>query len=62
MSESYVTTETTAPHRAEALQGTQQTGVRFTPLRSAIVVRDDAAHASTEETLSPLVPVPRRED
>mgnify|MGYP001828174062 CR=1 FL=1 len=64
MSESYVTTGTPAPLPADAVaevaQDTPQAGVRFTPLRSAIVVRDRAARPDTGETMSPLVPVRRR--
>ena len=64
MSESYLTTGTAAPLQAEAVsevaQDTPQAGVRFTPLRSAIVVRDRAGRPDTEETMSPLVPVRRR--
>ncbi|BAQ16550.1 hypothetical protein [Methyloceanibacter caenitepidi] len=60
MSESYIVTETTTPLRTEAIKEAPKAGVRFTPLRSAIVVRDSNAHADAGETLSPLVPVRRQ--
>ncbi|ODR94972.1 hypothetical protein AUC70_04180 [Methyloceanibacter stevinii] len=59
MSESYAVTEATTPLRAEAIKETPKAGARFTPLRSAIVVRDRDVPADAGETLSPLVPVKR---
>lgn len=60
MSESYITTGATGPLRTETIERAPQAGTRFTPLRSTIVVRDRATRPDDGETLSPLVPVRRR--
>jgi hypothetical protein len=60
MSENYITTESTPALRADAVEDTAPTSSRFTPLRSAIVVRERNARAGAGETLSPLLPVRRQ--
>lgn len=60
MSESYVTPETASPLPRKAVQIPQEASMRFTPLRSAIVVRNHSPRAGTGEFRSPLVPVRRR--
>lgn len=62
MSESYVTTETTVSLRVGPIKDQPQTAARFTPLRSAIVVRKYSAKSKAIETLTPLVPIRRVED
>ncbi|ODS00694.1 hypothetical protein AUC68_13975 [Methyloceanibacter methanicus] len=59
MSESYVTTESASPLRSKAVEATPQTGARFTPLRSAIVVRAPSPRTESGDSLSPLVPLRR---